>query len=70
MIEFSSKKGIEGKQGKLDFKAMGWKRKFVIQCHFLGWSHVQLGFHVCLSIPNMELHVPFGFVRIGWVWRS
>lgn len=39
-----------------------------LQCywHFMGWSHVSFGFHVCLSMPNAELHLPFGFVRFGW----
>jgi len=27
----------------------------------------QLGFHICLLSPNIEIHVPFGFFRIGWL---
>ncbi len=32
-----------------------------------GWWYIQLGFHVDLSSPNIEIHVPFGFFRIGIV---
>lgn len=46
-----------------------WTRfkRFVAYFHFIGWDHIQLGFHICLSLPNIEVHVPFGFIRIGWV---
>lgn len=33
---------------------------------FVGWDCLSLGFHVCLSAPNIEIHIPFGFIRIGW----
>lgn len=39
---------------------------FVCYFHFVGWDCLSLGFHVCLSAPNIEIHVPFGFLRIGW----
>jgi hypothetical protein len=32
---------------------------------FVGWSCISLGFHVCLSAPNIEIHLPFGFIRLG-----
>lgn len=32
---------------------------------FAGWDCLSLGFHICLSKPNLEIHLPFGFVRIG-----
>ena len=32
---------------------------------FVGWWCISLGFHVDLESPNIEIHVPFGFVRIG-----
>lgn len=31
---------------------------------FTGWTHISLGFHVDLK-GMVEIHVPFGFVRIG-----
>lgn len=26
---------------------------------------IQFGFHLDLTLPNIEIHVPFGFFRIG-----
>jgi hypothetical protein len=31
-----------------------------------GWDHLSLGLHICLGAPNIEIHLPFGFIRIGW----
>lgn len=43
-------------------------RQFVAYFFFVGWdTPLQLGFSLCLSQPNLEIHIPFGFVRIGWV---
>jgi hypothetical protein len=41
-------------------------RRFVAKFHFNSWLHISLGLHVDLESPNVEIHVPFGFVRIGW----
>lgn len=30
------------------------------------WYHLSLGFHICLAKPNIEVHLPGGFIRIGW----
>ena len=33
---------------------------------FVGWWCFSLGFHISLAKPfNIEIHVPFGFIRIG-----
>lgn len=32
---------------------------------FVGWDYFSLGFHVCLGLPNIEIHLPFGFICIG-----
>lgn len=34
--------------------------------YFVGWSALSLGIHVSLSQPNIEIHLPFGFIRIGF----
>jgi len=34
--------------------------------YFIAWSHFSFVFHVDFSSPNLEIHLPFGFVRIGW----
>lgn len=45
------------------------RRKFVAYFHFVGWDCLEAGFHIALSEPNVELHVPFGFFRLGWQVR-
>lgn len=40
-------------------------RRPVFYFHFVSWACIQLGFHLCLTQPNVEIHVPFGFFRIG-----
>src|ERR1041385_7253344 len=49
---------------------MGPVRRFCFYFYFVGWDCLSLGFHVCLSMPNIEIHLPFGFVRAGWceIW--
>jgi hypothetical protein len=42
------------------------KKGFVAWFHFIGWNHLSLGLHLDVSKPNIELHVPFGFFRVGW----
>lgn len=42
-------------------------RKFVAYFWFVGWDCLSLGFHICVTGPHIEIHVPFGFFRIGWV---
>lgn len=44
----------------------GLERQFVAYFHFVRWSCFSLGFHVDVAIPNIEIHIPFGFIRIGW----
>ncbi len=46
---------------------MTLRRRFVAYFYFVGWDCISLGAHVCPSLPNIEIHLPFGFVRIGWV---
>ena len=41
-------------------------RKFVCYFHFTGFYDLSLGVHVSISQPNIELHIPFGFFRLGW----
>jgi len=42
------------------------KKKFVAYLYINGFDNLSLGFHICLSLPNFEIHIPFGFIRIGW----
>lgn len=41
-------------------------RKFVCYFYFVGWLDLSLGISVGLAQPNLEIHLPFGFIRIGW----
>ena len=42
-----------------------WKRRFVMYFFFVGWDCISFGFHICVSLPNIEIHLPFGFIKIG-----
>jgi len=42
------------------------KRKFVAYFFFVGWNCISLGLHISMTHPNIEIHLPFGFIRIGW----
>jgi hypothetical protein len=46
---------------------MKMKRQFVAYFYFQSWTYIQLGFHICLDQPNIEIHIPFGFFRIGLI---
>lgn len=40
--------------------------RFICFFHYLGLWSWQLGLNVYARAPNLELHVPFGFFKIGW----
>ena len=42
------------------------ERDFECFFNFLGWWQWSLGFHVDLRHPHIDIHVPFGYIRIGW----
>lgn len=38
--------------------------------HFVNWHSISLGVHIDVRGPFLEVHLPFGFIRSGWVyWR-
>lgn len=41
-------------------------RVFVCYYWLIGFTHISFGLHVALEQPNIEIHLPFGFLRIGW----
>lgn len=43
-----------------------YHRRFVCYVHVLGVEHISFGIHIHLTSPNIELHLPFCFIRIGW----
>jgi hypothetical protein len=40
-------------------------RKFGISFSWFGFYAIQLGFHISLAMKNIEIHLPFCFIRIG-----
>lgn len=48
-------------------QAFGYFRKegWVAYYWFIGWWHWSLGFNIYLPAPNVEIHLPFGFIRVG-----
>ena len=42
------------------------KKKFVCYFFFVGWWAFSIGFHISVKEPNIEIHLPFGFIRVGW----
>lgn len=41
-------------------------RQFIAFFHFVSWAHFSLGIHIDFSSPNIEIHMPIGFIRLGW----
>lgn len=41
-------------------------RQLVCYVWFTGWWDWSLGVHVCWTAPNVELHLPCCFVRVGF----
>ncbi len=46
---------------KFGYSGSKWDCYFYVQA----WSFINLGFHIDLFLPNIEIHIPFGFFRIG-----
>lgn len=42
------------------------KRYFKAYYYVSGWYPINLGIHIDFKSPNIEIHIPFGFIRIGW----
>lgn len=41
-------------------------REFVAYFWLQSFKNINFGISVCLKSPNLEIHIPFGFFRIGW----
>lgn len=42
------------------------KRKLAFFFWFVSWTDISLGISLDLRAPHVDLHIPFGFIRIGW----
>jgi hypothetical protein len=43
--------------------------KFVAFFHFVEWHCISFGLHLCLKPVHVEIHVPFGFFKVGWIYK-
>jgi hypothetical protein len=50
-------------------RAKGWGRRFVAYFWYTGWSNLSFGVNIDLAQPNIEIHLPVWFFRIGWIGR-
>ena len=50
---------------KWDIIVTGVRRVFVFYYYFQSWNYISFGFHIDIATPNIEIHLPFGFIRIG-----
>jgi hypothetical protein len=41
-------------------------RKFVFYLFFVGWRQISFGISIDFEAPNIELHLPFCFIKIGY----
>lgn len=71
----------KGADGKQRLQAIGYEGpKWVAIFWLTGWFHFSLGFHIDFAAPNIEIHLPGGFLRLGrqapptrpliFVWRK
>lgn len=40
-------------------------RRFVCFFKYNDWAHFSLGAHIDFRSPNVEIHIPLGFFRLG-----
>lgn len=41
-------------------------KKFVCYFWFIDFNNISFGLHIHTGLPNIEIHLPFGFIRIGY----
>jgi len=41
-------------------------KQFVCYLHFVGFNNINFGISLDWLSPNLEIHLPFCFLRIGW----
>ena len=46
--------------------AVNTKRKPCFYWHFVSWYCFSLGITIDFESPNFEIHLPFGFFRVGF----
>jgi len=52
----------------MGIRRIGWLgQKWCCYFWHTSWADLSIGVHLSLSAPNVELHLPFGFVRVDRV---
>ena len=46
------------------------KQQFVFFFWFVDWSAISLGVSLNLKPLHVEIHLPFGFIKIGMVYKN
>jgi hypothetical protein len=65
-LQFGSNSRNLASSDQMEATMIGYEgQRWVALFHFVGWDCISLGFHVCVTAPNVELHLPFGFIRVG-----
>ena len=41
-------------------------RRHFVAYFFYNGLNINLGININLEQPNIEIHIPFGFIRVGW----
>ena len=42
-----------------------YRQGFVFYWHFVSWYEISLGINIDWWLPNIEIHLPFGFFKFG-----
>ena len=42
------------------------KQRFIALFWFVSWTSISVGININVWPINMEIHLPFGFIKIGW----
>jgi len=42
------------------------RQKRFVAYYYCNGCCLSLGVSICFQSPNVEIHLPFGFIRIGW----
>lgn len=45
-------------------------KRFEVAFYFVSWTDISIGVNLDLKAPRTEMHIPFGFVSVGFRERS
>ena len=53
---------LQRPDGTIDFKRPAFRFCY----HFNSFAHLSIGIHISLLGPCLDIHIPTGFIAIGW----